>query len=368
VAGGLGEYFDVDPVLFRVLFATAAFFGGAGVIAYLLAWAAIPEQGTRRAEIDRLIDELRRRRVPVWLVIGVGGLLVWCLGFSWWVPRPVLPLLVVAAITAALFARRGTARAPRGLAAAPPGPSERPTSAVDLTKPEPAADESRPEWMDQTRRWIAEARAAAGERRRRARPMLLGALGALLAAEGVLAIVDAAHGIAIPVYFWAGFGIVLLGLLVGLVLRRTPRSTAVLLAPAIAGIVAFGGSHASMHDGFGQRQWTPTGAPQERYRLGLGQGVLDLRHLAPLKGPRAIDVVLGAGQVQVLVPTTMNATVNAEIHLGQITVDGARLGGGDDQSGGLNLSQVILPPAPTSGPAVTITVRVTDGEILIRHE
>jgi phage shock protein PspC (stress-responsive transcriptional regulator) len=42
VASGLGDYFGIDPVLFRVLFATSAFFGGAGILAYLLAWAAIP--------------------------------------------------------------------------------------------------------------------------------------------------------------------------------------------------------------------------------------------------------------------------------------------------------------------------------------
>ena len=76
VAGGLGEYFGVDPVLFRVLFATAAFFGGAGVLGYLLAWAAIPDEGTERAAIDgwvtlvagaprAVLADHHRRRVPV---------------------------------------------------------------------------------------------------------------------------------------------------------------------------------------------------------------------------------------------------------------------------------------------------------------
>ena len=77
VAGGLGEYFGVDPVLFRVLFATAAFFGGAGVLAYLLAWAAIPEEGTERAAIDGWITSLRARRVPFWLVVAGGAFLLW---------------------------------------------------------------------------------------------------------------------------------------------------------------------------------------------------------------------------------------------------------------------------------------------------
>ncbi len=363
VGGGLGEYFDVDPVLFRVLFATAAFFGGVGVLAYLLAWAVIPERATPHAAVDRWIGELRRRRVPVWLVMLVGGLVAWGIGFSWWVPRPFLPLLVVAVVLAALIARRGPAR---------PGPAEPPADAVDLTKPGPAADGSRPEWREETRRWIAEAGAAARERRRRARPMLLATLGTLTAGLGAIAAADAVRGVAIPVYFWFGFATVLLGLLVGLVLRRTPWSLTVLLIPAVAGLVAFGGSGASLHDGFGQRQWTPTGAPQPHYRLAFGQGTLDLRHLAPSSGSRTIDVVLGAGQVKLLLPTTMNATVNATIHLGQITVDGPTPGQRDSPgtqkvAGGFDLNRVLLPPASATGPAVTITVQATDGQILIRR-
>jgi phage shock protein PspC (stress-responsive transcriptional regulator) len=35
VAGGLGEYFDVDPVLFRVGFVAATLLSGVGALAYL---------------------------------------------------------------------------------------------------------------------------------------------------------------------------------------------------------------------------------------------------------------------------------------------------------------------------------------------
>src|SRR3954468_13660800 len=92
VSSGLGEYFGLDPVLFRVLFATSAFFGGAGILAYLLAWAAIPEEGTERAPIDGWITALRRRRIPVWLVAIVGSLLLWIAAFSWWAPGPFFPV------------------------------------------------------------------------------------------------------------------------------------------------------------------------------------------------------------------------------------------------------------------------------------
>jgi len=44
VSGGLGEYLDVDPVLFRIAFIVAAFAGGAGILAYIIAWIIMPEQ------------------------------------------------------------------------------------------------------------------------------------------------------------------------------------------------------------------------------------------------------------------------------------------------------------------------------------
>jgi phage shock protein PspC (stress-responsive transcriptional regulator) len=44
VAGGIGEYLDVDPVLIRIAFVVAAFAGGSGILAYIIAWIVIPEQ------------------------------------------------------------------------------------------------------------------------------------------------------------------------------------------------------------------------------------------------------------------------------------------------------------------------------------
>ncbi len=44
VAGGLGDYLDIDPVLVRIAFVVAFFFGGAGLLAYIIAWIIIPEQ------------------------------------------------------------------------------------------------------------------------------------------------------------------------------------------------------------------------------------------------------------------------------------------------------------------------------------
>ena len=43
VAGGLAEYFEIDPVIVRVLFVVSLFFHGAGFIAYIILWITLPE-------------------------------------------------------------------------------------------------------------------------------------------------------------------------------------------------------------------------------------------------------------------------------------------------------------------------------------
>ena len=45
VCGGLGEYFEVDPTLVRVIFILIALLSlGLGVLAYLLMWMVIPRK------------------------------------------------------------------------------------------------------------------------------------------------------------------------------------------------------------------------------------------------------------------------------------------------------------------------------------
>lgn len=43
VAGGIGEYLDIDPVLIRIAFVVATFAGGFGIITYIIAWVIMPE-------------------------------------------------------------------------------------------------------------------------------------------------------------------------------------------------------------------------------------------------------------------------------------------------------------------------------------
>lgn len=44
VAAGLGEYFDIDATLVRIIFVVSLFLGGTGIIAYILLWIIVPEE------------------------------------------------------------------------------------------------------------------------------------------------------------------------------------------------------------------------------------------------------------------------------------------------------------------------------------
>ena len=47
VCAGLAQYFGVDPVLVRLIFAALALVQGVGVIAYLIIWLVVPAESNR---------------------------------------------------------------------------------------------------------------------------------------------------------------------------------------------------------------------------------------------------------------------------------------------------------------------------------
>jgi phage shock protein C len=44
VASGLADYFDIDPLLVRLIFVILAFAGGGGVLIYFILWIVTPER------------------------------------------------------------------------------------------------------------------------------------------------------------------------------------------------------------------------------------------------------------------------------------------------------------------------------------
>jgi len=50
VCGGIAEYFDIDPVLVRIIAVLTIFANGIGIIAYIIAWIIIPQNPEQVSE------------------------------------------------------------------------------------------------------------------------------------------------------------------------------------------------------------------------------------------------------------------------------------------------------------------------------
>jgi phage shock protein C len=96
VCGGLGHYFRIDPVILRIVM-VALIFAGVGLIAYLIAWIAIPEAA--EGEPEAPIPARNQRATAVVLgtsLLAVGGLLLMRATMPWFHGPMFWPLVVIA--------------------------------------------------------------------------------------------------------------------------------------------------------------------------------------------------------------------------------------------------------------------------------
>jgi phage shock protein PspC (stress-responsive transcriptional regulator) len=59
VAGGLADYFDVDPTIVRIAFVALAFLGGLAVPLYLAGWLLIPDEDSDMSVAEELLARER---------------------------------------------------------------------------------------------------------------------------------------------------------------------------------------------------------------------------------------------------------------------------------------------------------------------
>ncbi len=57
VAGGLGDYFNIDSTLIRLLFLFSLVFGGAGFFIYIILWIVIPSESSTKGLSEETIEE-----------------------------------------------------------------------------------------------------------------------------------------------------------------------------------------------------------------------------------------------------------------------------------------------------------------------
>jgi len=89
VCGGIGEYFDIDPVLIRLIFIILFFSFGIGFLGYIIAWIIIPEKPLDNASIEVDKDEKtikrqkeKRTKVVGYILFGLGIFFILNLWFN----------------------------------------------------------------------------------------------------------------------------------------------------------------------------------------------------------------------------------------------------------------------------------------------
>ena len=134
VASGLGDYFNVDPLLIRIGFVGLMVFGGMGIFLYVAAWLLVPDETTDRSIAQRILDRVGLGGGFLATVLIVIGALVLLNVLTDVADRSgEVPALVFAAVVigaGALILRRGE---PETVAAAGTPPERSATSPSTLT-------------------------------------------------------------------------------------------------------------------------------------------------------------------------------------------------------------------------------------------
>jgi phage shock protein PspC (stress-responsive transcriptional regulator) len=359
VAAGLARRLAIDPLVVRAGFVLLGLFFGFGVLLYLLAWLLVPDT-RNQTHLERAMRQGDGTSIVLFVItvlVAVSSLPWWGddgWWGGWWFGSLLLLALIVWAVWS-LWERRsdagpvgsagtagmtstppppppgaaggpaagpsyaastGTAGGyPTGPGSPPPGPAA-PYAAVPPTPPPPPAP-PRP-------------------RRRSGGPMAgLLATGLALVTYGSLTWAGDAYDWPGNTYVVAVAGtLAVLGLFV-LVLGLAGRKGGfpgflAALALVVTAVTAPLPETLNLSGGVGDRVWAPTTVAEldrEPFRLGVGEGTLDLRGLDPdeLDGQEVVASV-GIGQLVVIVPEDITVRLRASSAVGNIDIDPSDFG------------------------------------------
>ena len=177
--------------------------------------------------------------------------------------------------------------------------------------------------------------------------------------------------LSIVVFLSVLLAVVSAGLVVGAFMGRARWLIAPALALALAiGVAAPVSPYVSkaVDAGIGERTWQPMSAGLN-YELGLGAATLDLTKWAanPLvsapKRPDPIDAHVVTGQLIVLVPATWQATVEAEVQLGELILNGLPV---SENDAGVEY-EAVLPALGKATGQIALNLSVDVGQVEIRQ-
>ena len=310
VCGGLGRYFNIDPIIFRIAAVALIFAGGAGLLIYLAMLLLVPDE-----EGDSLApgsSDRSRALTVVAIVLGAAVLAPILIGIGIFAGAVVVPLALLA--LAALLT-----------------------------------------W------WLVSGDSPGSTPREVLRGIGLG-----------LAVLAVCTAIAVGGFWAAGLGggelvaalIIAAGLalVVGAFVGRVRWLIlpALSLALPVAFVAAAG---IELDGGVGEREYRPSSAAQVRdhYELGAGELVIDLREASLPPGDTPLSIDLGMGEARLIVPENVCVATRADVGMGEVQVF-------DRDSGGVDVDVDNEPRAPATTPRVVVDADVGLGLLEVSHE
>src|SRR5690349_11611132 len=314
VCGGLGRYFGIDPVIFRVAAVALIFLGGAGALLYLAAILLVPEEGSEEQD-GRTLGQRGLAITGVVLLVVAAGVILSHGPFHFW---PAWPLGFLVLFGLAIW-WLATAERPSGGTTGGDAPRK------------------------------------TGQR------LLLGLL--VLMASGAFAVGG----------FWlagagsvtaAGIAVLSAALMVGL--GAVAGFGRWLILPALAFAVPVGVVSAAgidLHGGAGNREYNVSSSQQLRpsYKVGAGRLMVDVTGSNLTPGDHPLKLRVGLGQAVLVVPD--NVCVAAKAHAGVGNVDTF-----GESHGGVDVDYDDQPPTLNANPRIVLDANVGMGEVLITHQ
>jgi phage shock protein PspC (stress-responsive transcriptional regulator) len=312
VCGGLGRHFNTDPIFFRIGAIALAFLGGAGLLLYLAALLLMPAEDSGAAAVAASGQGRNRG-------LAIAGIVVILL-FAW-------PFLLGGGILAAGLLIPLAVLVGAGVVV----------------------------W------WLVSGEGPSGEPKDIARRAALGIV--VLIACGVVACAGALAAAAGPDWLVAALVIAAGAAIVAGAFLKPVRW---LVLPAVTLALAAGAVSAAGLDldgGVGDRDYRPASATdlQERYELGMGELVVDLRDTDLPSGDVPLVLDLGMGDARVLVPEDVCVATRAEVGMGNVSFFGR-------DNGGIDVDFQEQPDADGDSTRLLLDAQIGLGELRVAHD
>jgi len=335
VCAGLGRYFDVNPLVYRIAFAALAFAGGTGLLLYLAVWLVMPSE---TSDDSIAVEALREHRDRPWLLLGVGllsfGAILALSEARFW-PGPGNVWLAAVLVGAAIVWWHVGNRADR--------PRANASGAAESASPTVVANRRQPK-----------------------RPsLLLPVLGALLAAAGLLgllAVLDV-YEVDVAVALASGLAIVGAAVAFGATTGKRVGGLVFLGLVLLAGFGVAAATPVSFSSGVGDKTERPLAVTelQDSYELGVGDFTVDFSGVELPSGTTDVDVKLGIGEVVVTVPAGVALEIDARAGVGEVNVFGNR-----DEGPGAHERVTVAGSSPDA-PVLKLDADIALGSLEVRR-